>query len=267
MSIASLYYRWLQVRTAGLSNVPSDGAAILVGNHAGLRVYDFFSLQVALRRFHPARRWVRAPLHIGTEKALFFGHLMIQYAGGVVGHRRNARYLLDKGELVMTYPEGGNSTGKRFRDRDVLCDLQHFGSGWARLALEADVPVIPVGSSGFESAVPTLFRSTTLGRYWGMDNDLYPVSPQSFLTATMPTLAWTLPFPTRCALSFGEPLDIKSLVGDADPKTEEAIGSATAKVHSIIQAHIENARVLRKYDQETITSNECHPAPSERLTG
>jgi 1-acyl-sn-glycerol-3-phosphate acyltransferase len=69
-----------------------------------------------------------------------------------------------------------------------------------RLALEADVPIVPVAIVGAEEAHPILFKVETPARALGLP----------FLPVT-PTFPWlgplgALPLPAKWVISFGEPL-------------------------------------------------------------
>ncbi|HWO46900.1 MAG TPA: hypothetical protein VNM41_02480, partial [Solirubrobacterales bacterium] len=59
MRFCRFYFRWLRVQVDGLENVPAEGPALLVGNHAGARMHEVGSLQYATRCLHPDRRIVR----------------------------------------------------------------------------------------------------------------------------------------------------------------------------------------------------------------
>lgn len=188
------YSFWHRVDANGLENIPSQGGAILYGNHAGFNLLDGLMLGVAIRKHSPSKRFVRALYHVGSEKIPLFGYFVNNKLGAALGHPQNLQYLLGKGELVLTYPEGGNSTSKPYSDRRKLCSIDQFGDGFIRSAIQHGVPLIPVATIGCEEAIPTLFASDFLGKAFKFDKNLYPVSPQSTLTA-LPSL---LGFPSHC---------------------------------------------------------------------
>src|SRR3712207_3028047 len=141
MLLGGLYFRWLRVRVDGWEHVPADGAALLVGNSYPTG-HDTLALQYALREHHPAHRVVR-PLvspHIGRWRG--YGHVATRCCGSVIGHPRNADYLLGRGELTLVYPEGVNSPA-RSRDWSQLLPPRKWGRGFVRTALSNDVPIIP----------------------------------------------------------------------------------------------------------------------------
>ncbi len=70
-------------------------------------------------------------------------------AGAVEGNRENALDLLDKGALVLTYPDGMREImGSRFGHEHI--DWRNR-TGFARVAIIAGVPVIPVVSVGVKN--------------------------------------------------------------------------------------------------------------------
>ncbi|MFR9753728.1 1-acyl-sn-glycerol-3-phosphate acyltransferase [Nocardia sp. 004] len=234
IAVAELYSRWLRFRVSGLEHVPAEGPALLIGNHTGLRLHDGLATAVALRNRHPARRIVRTLAHTGIAALPRVANTQTNYMGAVIGTRPNTLALLDEGWLVMTYPEGAKSTAKPFGERDRVMPIEAWGRGWADLAAQTGVPVIPIGVSGVEAAIPTLWRSTFLGRRFGMKDDLYPVSPQAALIGFQPFLTPLLPFPVRCGLSFGPPI----LPSDHGNDTEKI---CAATHHAVAQA-IDRAR-------------------------
>lgn len=252
MPLLLWYYRHLlRVETTGLENIPSFGPALLIGNHAGLSGLDGAMLAVALRKYHPAKRYIRSLHHIGTERKMVFGHFARQYGGSVLGHPRNAEYLLGKEELVLTYPEGGHSTKKPLRKRLDLCPENEFGTGFILLALRMGVPIIPIATVGVEKAVPTVFFSKALGRLYNIDGGQFPVSPQFLLTFGFPFLIMFMPLPVKCRINIGTPIDVRMLIDNEKP-FEVALYEARSKFHRILQELVWNlaSKNLKSVNEE-----------------
>lgn len=249
--LARRYHSWLRVETSGLENIPSEGPALLVCNHAGLRIYDMMCFQAALRLDHAAKRTVRGLGHVGTEKIPVWGRILHQYAGMVLGHHRNAEYLLDRGELVGVTPEGGHSTAKRFSERDQVCGPDHWGSGWLKLALRSGAPVILVASSGFESAVPTIRLSRILGRFWGMDDGVFPIAPQSLPTLFHPALAWTMPFPVKCMIDISPPVDLAA-IASGPILTDADLRELSLRIRSVLNQRVTELSVRRRRSRRRV---------------
>jgi len=50
---------WFRVEVSGIENIPSEGAALLVANHAGVLPFDGLMLSVGVHDEHPAQRDLR----------------------------------------------------------------------------------------------------------------------------------------------------------------------------------------------------------------
>ncbi|HEU5061560.1 MAG TPA: lysophospholipid acyltransferase family protein [Solirubrobacterales bacterium] len=134
-----LLYR---VRGIGVKNVPKDGPLVLAPNH--FSQMDHFLVGVYLRRK------VRF-----MAKSQMFGPPVLTYVykhGGVFpvrrGHRdeealETARQLLDQGEMLLVYAEGGRSRSQK---------LGEPKPGIGRIALETGAPIVPVAIHGSERA-------------------------------------------------------------------------------------------------------------------
>ena len=90
---------WFRVEVSGIENLPRDGAALLVANHAGVLPFDGLMLSVAVHDEHPAQRDLRLlaadmvfDLPVVGEAARRAGHTM---ACTTDAHR-----LLAAGELT-----------------------------------------------------------------------------------------------------------------------------------------------------------------------
>jgi len=189
--------RWWRVEVLGLEHVPDDRAVLFVANHSGLLPWDGLLLSDTIAAEHGE---VRRPRFLIADWliTLPFVQPALARLGGVRACRENAERLLEAGLSVIAFPEGVKGAAKTFRDR---YRLQRFGSGGAvRLALAADVPIVPVAIVGAEEAHPILFKVETPARALGLP----------FLPVT-PTFPWlgpfgALPLPAKWVISFGEPL-------------------------------------------------------------
>ena len=129
-------------RQIGVGNVPKDGPLILAPNH--FSQMDHFFAGVYLRR---KIRFM--------AKSQLFGPPVLTYIykhGGVFPIRRGhhdeeaietARILVDQGEMLLIYAEGGRSRSQR---------LGEPKPGIGRIALETGAPIVPVAIYGSERA-------------------------------------------------------------------------------------------------------------------
>jgi 1-acyl-sn-glycerol-3-phosphate acyltransferase len=133
----------------------------------------------------------------------------MQRMGSVVGTPENCSQLLEREEAIMVFPEGARGFVKTF---DKRYQLQHFGLGFMRLALETNTPIVPVGIVGAEEQSPGIANLESLGRLIG--------SPALPITLTFPFfgLLGFLPLPVKFRIRFGAPLRF-----DGDPGDEDAV--------------------------------------------
>jgi 1-acyl-sn-glycerol-3-phosphate acyltransferase len=207
LPIALTYRYWLRVETTGIERVPG-GRVLLIANHGGNTfAWDGAMLSMSMLLDAEPPRVVRGMAEYYLPTLPFFGTLMHR-VGSVVGTPSNCAQLLDRGEAIMVFPEGERGFVKPYTER---YQLQRFGLGFMRLALETDTPIVPVGIVGNEEQSPGLLRSRWLGSLVGA-----PVAP---ITLTFPWLglASFLPLPVKFRLHFGEPLRF-----DGDPNEEDA---------------------------------------------
>ncbi|MDG2026206.1 MAG: lysophospholipid acyltransferase family protein [Acidimicrobiales bacterium] len=129
-----------RIRTAGIDNIPTTGAAIFTPNHTS--VIDSFFLPAVLPR--PICFVGKAEyLEDWKTRKLFpaLGMIPIDRSGGDSSTRAldTAAALLEGGEFFGIYPEGT-------RSRTGFLHKGHTGA--ARLSLRTGAPIIPVGILG-----------------------------------------------------------------------------------------------------------------------
>lgn len=174
-----LFRPWLE----GEDHLPKDGAAVLVSNHLSFSDSIFLPLLLPRRVTFLAKSDYFTGTGIkGTFNRLFFsgtGQVPIDRSGGQASEAamRTGLRILDDGNLLALYPEGTRSPdGRLYRGR----------TGAARMALHAQVPVIPVAMIGTYEAQPTgrvrpslrrigvrLGAPIDLSRYYGMADDRF----------------------------------------------------------------------------------------------
>ena len=132
------------VRCEGAHHVPA-GAALLVGNHGlvGYETLMFFDLlQETLGR-----------LPIGLADRWFFRipgvRSVLVRIGGTYGSPENGLRALADGELVVCYPGGAREVLKRTHAARYRLRWE-TSLGFARLAIRAQVPIVPFAAAGVD---------------------------------------------------------------------------------------------------------------------
>ena len=153
-------YYW-RIEWRGIENVPAEGAALLVSNHAGTLPLDALVMKFGVYEEHPAHRHVRLLAADLAFRMPFVGP-MARKMGNTLATGEDAERLLRSGELIGVFPEGYKGVGKGFKER---YRLQRFGRGGAiELALRARVPMIPVAIVGAEEIYPMIANARLIAR-------------------------------------------------------------------------------------------------------
>jgi len=184
-------YHRLQVR--GLERLP-DGPCVLVANHNG-GVYpgDGLFLLEYYRRFGFER-----PVFVLTHDLLFalgaVGRL-VRRVGMVRAGGGPARAALARGHKVLVFPGGDLDTLRPFAQRRRVVLGGH--EGFARLAAEAGVPVVPVVSAGAHETMIVVSQGRRLARLLRLRR---LARIESFPTALC--LPWGVVFGPGCGLPY-----------------------------------------------------------------
>jgi 1-acyl-sn-glycerol-3-phosphate acyltransferase len=164
----------------GERNVPRQGGALIVGNHA-LGGVDAFAL-TALLIVHTGR----VPRFLGERNLWRIPGLsvLLDAAGAIPGAPDAATELLAAGELVLVYPGGIDDSFKLTSEAYTL----KWGSraGFARVAMRAGVPILPVPATGVDELFEVNRREHLIGRWFG-GSERYDVPvPENLIPRTVP---------------------------------------------------------------------------------
>lgn len=220
-----LFHKWWRVEVEGIENIPDEGPAVLVANHAGVVPYDGAMISYAVEHLHPAQRRARF-LAEDWSAEVPFATSLITRLGGVRGCRENAERLLREGELAIVFPEGVRGVAKYYHER---YRLQRFGrGGFVKLSLENEAPIIPVAVLGAEEAHPVLYKVNWLANLLRLP--FFPVSP------TFPLLGplGLVPLPAKWTIVFGEPISLEKRDG-ADGSNDFMVSQLKERVRGTIQ--------------------------------
>jgi len=221
-----LYKHYFRVQTHGLSKLPK-GRVLLVSNHSGQIPIDGAMIGVALLTEAESPRVVRGMVEKWVPSLPYVSTVFAR-AGQIVGTPENCRRLLNSGEAVMVFPEGVRGIAKLWPQR---YQLQEFGLGFMRLALETHTPIVPVAVIGGEEQAPAFANLTPLAKLLG-----FPVLPVT-LTGV------PIPLPTKYRLYFGDPLTFTGRPDDDDSELEKKVRT----VRSTIQSMIDQGLAERKH--------------------
>jgi 1-acyl-sn-glycerol-3-phosphate acyltransferase len=232
-----LYEKWFRVEVNGIGNIPDEGGALLVANHAGgIWALDSVMTAAAVHLEHPAGRFLRM---LGADLMFSVPGIgtIARKSGATLACAEDAERLLTAGHLVGVWPEGFKGIGKPFRER---YKLQRFGrGGFVHAAIRAGVPIIPVSIVGSEEIHPVLANVKVLARMF--DLPYFPITP------TFPWLGplGLIPLPSKWYIEFGAPIHTENLAPDA-AEDATVVFELADRVRETIQSTLYRLLVQRR---------------------
>jgi hypothetical protein len=144
--------RWLSPVSLGIEHVhvPREGAVLLAGNHTIYGLLDIPMLYLEI--YEQTGRAVRS-LSDHNHFALPIWRDLLRRLGAVRGTRQICARLFEADEAVLVFPGGGRGGGrevmKHKHEQYKLIWKERIG--FARLAIQHGVPIVPIASVGVEN--------------------------------------------------------------------------------------------------------------------
>lgn len=172
----------LKFKISGVENVPKTGPGVIAINHTGYLDFTYAGIPAYLQ----GKRYVRFMAKKEVFDNKYSGpimralkHIPVDRANGAQSYHDAVDYL-KRGELVGVYPEA--TISRSF-------ELKEFKSGAARMALEANAPIIPTVIWGAQR-VWTKGHPKRLGRtktpIWiGVGEPIDPVGDAATITTKL----------------------------------------------------------------------------------
>lgn len=138
-AVSGVFHLLFRIRIEGKENVPQDRALVICANHKSLLDPPLLGITLPLRlRFMAKEELFRNKAFGVLIRSL--GAFPIRRGKSDVGALRAAVKMLQSGECVTVFPEGGRSKepGRMRRGK----------SGAALIASKAEVDILPVGIDG-----------------------------------------------------------------------------------------------------------------------
>ncbi|MGZ6143615.1 MAG: lysophospholipid acyltransferase family protein [Myxococcales bacterium] len=213
-----LYKHYFRVETHGIEQIPA-GRVMLIANHSGQLPIDGLMIGLSMLVEAEPPRVARAMVEKWAPTLPFVAPFFARI-GQVVGTPENCRRLLAAGETIMVFPEGVRGLNKTF---DKKYQLQEFGTGFMRLALETNTPIVPVGVVGAEEQSPAFFDWRSGAKLLGL-----PALP---ITLT----GVPLPLPVKYHLWFGAPMRFSGSHEDDDGEHDRKVREVKSAIQSLLQ--------------------------------
>ncbi|MEA2358534.1 MAG: hypothetical protein QOI62_1794 [Solirubrobacteraceae bacterium] len=217
--LASLWFRG-EVR--GLGNIPEEGPVLLVGNHSGGNLTPdtaVFTLAFSAY-FGVERRFYQLAHNLVLS---FPGLGFLRRYGTVAASPANAETALRSGAALLVYPGGDHEVHRpTWEGHRVDFDGRR---GFVRLALEHDVPIVPVVSIGGQETALFLSRGEGLSRMLRLDRLLrlkvLPISLALPWGVNVGDFLGHVPLPAKITVEALPPIHLREEFGP-EPDVDEA---------------------------------------------
>lgn len=230
---------YFRAHIEGLDHVPA-GPAMIVGNHnAGITFLEPFAFAAE----YYAQRGVDEPLRFLAHDAIAWmpalGPLLSRL-GIVRATLETAREVLARGQKLVVFPGGNHEAFRPFRERNRIEFAGH--KGFAALALESNVPLVPMLSLGGHNTFLVLTRGERLAHLLRADrllrSDAWPISlALPWGVAVGPV--FHLPLPARFRVVLAPAIDPRAAVADVPP--ERRVDALYERVVATLQAMMDEA--------------------------
>src|SRR5690348_196234 len=216
--LASLWFRG-EVR--GLGNIPDSGPVLLVGNHSGGNMTpDTVVFTLAFSTYFGVERTFYQLAHNLVLSMPGLGQL--RKFGTVAASPENSQKALESGAALLVYPGGDYEVHRPTWQRNRV----DFGNrkGFIRLALEQNVPIVPVVSIGGQETALFLSRGERLARLLALDRmfrlKVLPISLAVPWGLNIGDMLGHLPLPAKITSETLPAIDLRAEFGP-DPDVDE----------------------------------------------
>jgi 1-acyl-sn-glycerol-3-phosphate acyltransferase len=224
--ITDVYFR---PKVRGLENIPPEGPVLLVGNHSGgTLIADTFVFAYAFYNHFGPDRLFHQLAHDVAVKLPGVAAMLRKY-GTLPASHECAEKALEAGAAVLVYPGGDFESFRPSWHSDQI----EFGgrSGFVRLALAQDVPIVPVVAIGGQETALFVTRGQRLARLLMLDRLLrikvLPIALAPPWGLSFLDLPMRAPLPAQITVEVLPPIDLRERFG-AEPDEDEVYDAVTS---------------------------------------
>jgi 1-acyl-sn-glycerol-3-phosphate acyltransferase len=240
-AMSEIYFRG---EVHGLDNIPAHGPVLLVGNHSGgTLIVDTFVFSQAFYDHFGADRVFHQLAHDLVFKVPGVRALLTPY-GTVPASPQNMRRALERDAALLVYPGGDHETYRAtWHSADL--DFAHR-TGFVRLALELDVPIVPVVAIGGQETALFLGQGERVARLLHLHRllrlDVAPVQIAPPWGVTVLDIPGRVPLPAKITVEVLPAIDLRAELG-AHPDVDRGYDHVTARMQDALD-QLASARTL-----------------------
>jgi len=234
---------WFRAEVRGLERIPEEGPVLLVGNHSGGNLTpDTGVFTLAFNTYFGVERRFYQLAHNLVLSMPGLGFL--RRYGTVAASPKNADKALDSGAALLVYPGGDYEVHRPTWDSARV----DFGGrkGFIRLALEKDVPIVPVVSIGGQETALFLSRGEGLAKLLRLDKMLrlkvLPISIALPWILNIGDMFGHVPAPAKITIQVLPPIHLKERYSD-DPDLDEVYADVIGQMQDTLTA-LQDERAL-----------------------
>jgi 1-acyl-sn-glycerol-3-phosphate acyltransferase len=231
--LASLYFR-AQVR--GLEHIPEEGPVLMDGNHSGGNATpDTSVFTLAFSTYFGVERRFYQLAHNLVLSMPGLGFL--RKYGTVAASPENARRALQSGAAVLVYPGGDYEVHRPSWEANKI-DFDGR-RGFVRLALEHNVPIVPVVAIGGQETALFLSRGEGLSKLLMLDRlfrlKVLPISIAVPWGLNVGDMLGHIPLPAKITVEVLPSIDLREQFGP-EPDVDEIYDHVTTTMQETLDA-------------------------------
>ena len=231
--LTTVYFR-AEVR--GMGRIPEEGPVLFVANHSGGNMTpDSIVFTLAFNAYFGVERPLYALAH--NLVLSFPGLGFLRRHGVIAASPGNAKKALESGAAVLVYPGGDHEVHRPVWERNRV----NFNDrkGWIRLALEQNVPIVPVVAIGGQETSLFLSRGETLAKMLWLDKafrlKVLPVSLAVPWGLNVGDFLGHVPLPAKITLETLPPIRLREEFGE-EPDLDEVYDHVTRLMQETLDA-------------------------------
>ncbi|MCB1257824.1 MAG: acyltransferase family protein [Microthrixaceae bacterium] len=246
--ILELYSSYFRPEVRGFERVPEHGPMLVVGNHSGGQLPpDVPILLTAWWRERGEDDPIYTLMHSLFMSLPGVGQTMSR-AGGLEAGPHQAEGVLRNGGILIDFPGGDHEVFRPWSERNTI----DFGgrTGFIRLALRTQVPVVPFVSVGAHETLVVLSRGEWLAkRLWiakKLRVSVVPLvlgPPFGIVPGGIPTF----PLPAKVTTELLDPIDWPARYGPEAADDDEIVQACYDELTEAMQTAMDRLAAERKY--------------------